>query len=255
VQWHGALKTISTGSGNPAESLPALCQLLLGITYEEYKRIDSYAGLTEWGKSRRGLLAPIYSALDHLESNLGFIDRQEASALFPQWTAVEAAQLFGGHCNAEFAAQPQLEGKPGETGALSDRQHVPLLQELLHQRPMRLLARMIARVVDLLDSAEALMQENGSNRIQVIAAADNTGLSLVRTARGMLMHWVRIEQGQIAEYQGVAPTEWNFHPQGALITGLTGLVESEEQRLLLIVKAFVLSLDPCVGYEIEVSHA
>jgi hypothetical protein len=255
VQWHGALKTIAAGAGNPAALLPELCQLLLGITYEEYKRIDSYAGLTEWGKSRRGLLAPLYSALDHLESNLAFIDTPAATALLPHWTAVEAAQLISRQCNAEFAAKPQHEGKPGETGALADQQHVPLVRNLLAQRTTCLLARLIARVVDLLESAEALMQENGNNRIQAIAAAENTGLSLVLTARGMLMHWVQIEQGQIAKYQGVAPTEWNFHPQGALITGLTGLVESEEQRLLLIVKSFVLSLDPCVEYEIEVSHA
>jgi Ni,Fe-hydrogenase I large subunit len=71
----------------------------------------------------------------------------------------------------------------------------------------------------------------------------------------MLLHYVRIEAGRIAEYLTVAPTEWNFHPQGSLVSGLIGLKESDEERLMGTVKSYVLSLDPCVEYEIEISHA
>ena len=82
-----------------------------------------------------------------------------------------------------------------------------------------------------------------------------TGLSLVKTARGMLMHYVRIGVGRVAEYLTIAPTEWNFHPQGALVTGLTGLKENDVERLMDTVKTYVLSLDPCVEYVIEIAHA
>ena len=76
----------------------------------------------------------------------------------------------------------------------------------------------------------------------------------MQTARGMLLHHVRIESGRVAEYWIVAPTEWNFHPQGAL-TGLIGLREGNAARLTETAMLFVLSLDPCVEFEIEVIHA
>jgi len=142
-----------------------------------------------------------------------------------------------------------------ETGALAHGQHTTLLQDVLRKRPARLLARVIARVIDLLDSAEALAQEKITGRIQAIPASDAAGISVVRTARGMLMHYVRIETERVAEYLTVAPTEWNFHPQGALACGLTGLKEHDAEQLMKTVNKYVLSLDPCVEYEIGLSHA
>jgi Ni,Fe-hydrogenase I large subunit len=116
-------------------------------------------------------------------------------------------------------------------------------------------ARLVARLVDLLDSAESLVQENLAGLVQSISASNNSGLSMVKTARGMLLHYVRIESDRIAEYLTVAPTEWNFHPQGALANGLIGLKENDAERLMRTANTFVLSLDPCVEYEIEISHA
>ena len=163
--------------------------------------------------------------------------------------------MFGSHPAPEFAAAPQHDEMPMETGMLAHNQHTPLLQDVLHNRPARLLARAIARLVDLLDSAEALAKENMSGRVQGISASDGTGLSIVRTARGMLLHYVSIEAERVANYLTVAPTEWNFHPKGALVSALTGLKESDAERLMATVKCFVLSLDPCVEYEIELNHA
>ena len=90
---------------------------------------------------------------------------------------------------------------------------------------------------------------------QGVTASNNSGLSLVKTARGMLLHYARIDSDQIADYLAVAPTEWNFHPQGALVNGLIGLKVDDSERMMKTAKAFVLSLDPCVDYEIEISHA
>jgi hypothetical protein len=42
------------------------------------------------------------------------------------------------------------------------------------------------------------------------------GLGWCEMARGLLVHWARLdERGDIADYRVLAPTEWNFHPQGA----------------------------------------
>lgn len=67
--------------------------------------------------------------------------------------------------------------------------------------------RVIARLVDLLDSAEVLADENFTGRVQSVPASDAADLSEVRTACGMLMHYVRIETERTAEYLTVALTE------------------------------------------------
>jgi hypothetical protein len=255
VGWHGSLKEIANGHGNAQNLLAKLHQQLLGMTHEEWQQIDSYAKLNEWLKSGRGALASVFSALDLKESELDFVGETVPCALLPNWTAAEVWKIYAGYLDHGFTAVPQYEGKPMETGPLAYQQVTPLLQDVLRKRPTRLLARLIARLVDLLDSAEALAQENYNGRIQSVSAVSASGLSIVRTARGMLLHYVRIEAGRVAEYLSVAPTEWNFHPQGALVSGLIGLKESDEESLMGKVKTYVLSLDPCVEYEIGISHA
>jgi coenzyme F420-reducing hydrogenase alpha subunit len=255
VSWHGALKKLASGRGNAEQLLTELHQVLLGMSHSEWQQIDSYAKLSEWKNSGNSLLTPVVSALDINESKLNFVKQLAVCELMPNWSAADVLQQYAGKLNHEFAALPHFAGKSVETGSLAYSQHNPLVQDLLRKRPDRLLARLIARLVDLLDSAEALMHDNFTGRIQSVSAPNESGLSQVRTARGMLLHYVRIESERVADYLIVAPTEWNFHPQGALVSGLTGLEEIDVERLMDIVKNYVLSLDPCVEYEIEITHA
>jgi|GEM_PF-473672 Ni,Fe-hydrogenase I large subunit len=255
VNWHGALKEFAAGRGNAGKLLTEFHQVLLGMSQSEWKQINSYAKLSEWKKAGNGLLAPVVSALDIKESKLDFVKQSIACELMPNWSAADVLQQYAGKLNHEFAALPHYAGKPVETGSLAYCQHYPLVQDLFSKRPAGLLARLIARLIDLLDSAEALVHDNFSGRIQNVSAPNESGLSQVRTARGMLLHYVRIESERVADYLIVAPTEWNFHPQGALVSGLTGLKENDVERLMDTVKNYVLSLDPCVEYEIEITHA
>lgn len=255
VRWHGMLKAIANGQGNAEGLLSELRETLLGVTDEEWKRLDSHAELGEWWKMGQGLLAPVIAALDLKEGRHDSVTERAACALMPQWTAAEMSHIYSGHIDPAFAAMPQHDGQPMETGELAHRQNMPLVQDVLRQRPARLLARVVARLVDLLESAEAIAQGNVDGRVQGIIAADGVGISTVRTARGNLVHEVRMEPGRIAEYFIVAPTEWNFHPQGALASGLIGMQENDAGRLAETAKLHVLSLDPCVEYDIEVVHA
>ena len=255
VSWYGALKEISEGRENAENFLSELYPVLLGMTDAEWKQIDSYAKLNEWQQSGRGLLAPVFEALDLAEIKADFSGEIKPCVFMPNWSATEVWKIYAGYLDHEFTAVPQYEGAPMETGELARSRHAPLLQDILHKRPSRLPARLIARLADLLDSAEALTQGNNGSRIQSVSELSNAGLSLVRTARGMLLHYVRMEEGRIAEYLIVAPTEWNFHPRGALASGLIGLKENDAERLMGTVNNYVLSLDPCVEYEIGISHA
>jgi hypothetical protein len=78
------------------------------------------------------------------------------------------------------------------------------------------------------------------------------GRALVETARGLLMHEIVLDGERIADYFIVAPTEWNFHPQGP-IARLAARPRRKRSRCPG--KAFaaraVAALDPCVRWELE----
>jgi hypothetical protein len=59
----------------------------------------------------------------------------------------------------------------------------------------------------------------------------------------------------VQDYVLVAPTEWNFHPRGALVAGLQGVRVGGIAALTQLVEAQVLSLDPCVEFTTEICHA
>jgi Ni,Fe-hydrogenase I large subunit len=88
-----------------------------------------------------------------------------------------------------------------------------------------------------------------------IPLGPDEGLAAVETARGMLLHRARLVDQRVAEYQIVAPTEWNFHPAGALATGLVGLETGDDAELHNAARLAVHALDPCVAYRIEAEHA
>jgi Ni,Fe-hydrogenase I large subunit len=77
----------------------------------------------------------------------------------------------------------------------------------------------------------------------------------VQTARGLLLHRARIDAGHVSGYEIVAPTEWNFHPAGALAHGLDGMEADDEATLRKHARLVVQGLDPCVACRIEVGHA
>jgi hypothetical protein len=54
----------------------------------------------------------------------------------------------------------------------------------------------------------------------------------VETARGLLMHEIALDGERIADYFIVAPTEWNFHPQGPTAGWLKGRDARHREALL-----------------------
>ena len=77
----------------------------------------------------------------------------------------------------------------------------------------------------------------------------------MQTARGLLLHRVTVRDGRVADYAIVAPTEWNFHPDGALARGLDGLTGEDIDMIERRTRLAVQALDPCVGCRVEVEHA
>jgi Ni,Fe-hydrogenase I large subunit len=204
--------------------------------------------------ARECALARDETTRDAPDSDIG-MDGAEGCDLLPAWPDTGIWRDWAGDFDVIFAAQPHYAGRPMETGAFARWQCQPLLHDLLRQRPGRLLARLVARLYDLLDSAKKLARRESAQRIQWVATETGVGLALAHTARGLLIHHARVEQGRIADYCIVPPTAWNFHPRGAWRAGLVNLRERDILRLSETAWCLALSLDPCVAYTMRVCHA
>lgn len=71
-------------------------------------------------------------------------------------------------------------------------------------------------------------------------------------ARGLLVHWLCVDaQGRVERYGVLAPTEWNFHPQGAAAQVLRALdAKQPAPQLAAAAAVLVAAFDPCVDYEL-----
>lgn len=165
-----------------------------------------------------------------------------------------AARLETDH-DGLFLAQPHSGGRVYETGPLARMAWHPVVAALLGQFGPGLLARLVARLVEVASSLQEmaeLVQDLASTTISSTCLVEGSGLGLVEAARGLLAHRVELENGRVTRYQILAPTEWNFHPEGPLVRGLRGTVATAdlERRATLLAHA----LDPCVACHMSVEH-
>jgi len=159
----------------------------------------------------------------------------------------------------DFAQAPRWDGAAVETGALARTHAHPFVAAFRARFGNAVPTRMAARLVELAALIGAVGGESADAEAspwsQAFALDAGEGLGAVQTARGLLLHFVRVVGGQVAHYRIVAPTEWNFHPRGPLVRGLEGLAENDEVALVRRARLAVQALDPCVACGVEVAYA
>jgi Ni,Fe-hydrogenase I large subunit len=155
--------------------------------------------------------------------------------------------------DAAYCAAPLWHGAPAETGALARMADHPMLAGWIARRGRGAGARLLARLIELAELPQRLRADPGqspdSRVVRAWPLGENAGMAGVETSRGLLLHVVRLQDGRIADYRIVAPTEWNFHPAGPLAQALRALEAGPglESRARLVSQA----LDPCVAYGVE----
>jgi hypothetical protein len=147
----------------------------------------------------------------------------------------------------EFARHPTWLGQPAETGAWT-RTEGPV--------PVRTLwDRLGARLAEL----AALAVSPGRLVAGALPLGDGAGLAWTEMSRGLLIHWICLENSpsdpalaRATICRVIAPTEWNFHPAGALAHALAAPGTTPAQALLA-----AAVLDPCIAFDVdaEVPHA
>ena len=173
-------------------------------------------------------------------------------ALLP-WLAAEAwAQQTMGD---DFAGQPDFAGLPAETGPLARQVGDPGVAAL-HAAGQSVAARLAARYADLHFLAGALLEpQRLDDWLGAAQIGENVGLARVETARGLLLHLIQVKDGRVGRYVIVAPTEWNFHPQGAFVREMAGCPAASLAGAETAARRLALALDPCVAYEIVINNA
>lgn len=186
-----------------------------------------------------------------------------STPLLPPLNAANAAKFAAAlDADADFERLPQLDGRPAETGAVARMQAVPLVASLAAAYGRSILVRFVARLTELARLASARPAQ--WPLLGRIARGTGQGIGWVETARGLLVHAIELDGprqphsgagDRIKRYRIVAPTEWNFHPRGALAAGLAGAYAASEIDLRRRAHWLAQALDPCVAYRVEIAHA
>lgn len=150
-----------------------------------------------------------------------------------------------------FCQRPHWQGGVPDSGPWA-RQHDPR-----PQAGANAWQRLVARVVETLRLAvpggEALLSHGE------LSLVPGEGVAWTEMARGLLVHWVRLAPSdthaspdtpvRLADYRVLAPTEWNFHPEGVLARALRGLTAGDS-RTPDNATRLALAFDPCVAFEL-----
>ena len=251
-----ARASLSFQPGAPADAATnAIAVAALGVGADEWLALRSLSELDRWidaGETASARFirqvrdddAAAGAGNDPAAPEVALLDgRDQAASMQELWDACDA--------DSGFARHPTWRGAPAETGALARLQSDPLIGALIRRSGSRVPARFVARLSEL----ALLLAGRGSAAVGARAVASGGGIAWVENARGLLVHQVRLEQGYASIYRIVAPTEWNFHPRGALAVALANAPAADLDGVKKHVTRLVDSLDPCVNCRVEFDDA
>ena len=215
---------------------------LLGTRVKAWQQITGFEALQQWMTKSDGVLPTLFQQLQQSQwASLG----STTTPLLPMIEKPLWQSLLG---EETFIERPQWEGRPHEASPLT-RSNSLLLASVTQQWGNGVMARMVARISEIIEILQTLPHPVQTDNDTSLP--NQSGIGIVEAARGRLIHHVQLEEEEITRYQIVAPTEWNFHPQGVVVQALQQLpfaVRDLEQQARLIIHA----IDPCVGYDLVI---
>lgn len=229
-----------------AEARTAASRLLFGMEPEEFLKNlhDRRFDLRGWAESHAGTIPAAHLLLSLLaeprppEADVQFLP-ERSEIMTPDFAEEIAYRLLN---DSGFDMAPFWQGAPRLTGALSRMRNNPCRGDLLISEGISPAALTGARIVEtacffarakaLLDLSAGLIdrampkegesaplstsEEDGRNVLWTYGPEAGIGISFVETARGLLMHAVKlIPSGELQTLRITSPTEWQFSPNGA----------------------------------------
>lgn len=231
---------------------------VLGSHPCEWLAIADKAGLDDWSGRSGGLAARVLRRLrENGWEGVGGV----TPAFLPSLPNDQLAARLDAPDAETFIARPDWEGIPRETTPLARQREVPLIRALLADSGGGLLARMAAMLVELAELPKrvrelslALREDRGvGTEVGEDTAPAGVGLAQVEAARGRLVHRVELQHGSVRRYRILAPTEWNFHPEGAAVQALLNLPAGDVTLQRRLACLLINAIDPCVDYDLIVN--
>jgi len=207
--------------------------------------------LDDWSRRHTAWLPRLIQAARDAELALPEVRRQ---TLRPQGHAAQWRALGQALSEHEaFTRHPSWEGQPACTGTWS-RHH--LGEPTQPWSTWSLLGSRLAELVRL--SLPDAPGEAGKGWLSwgALNTGPRQGLAWVEMARGLLVHQVRLqapldgEPVRVLSCQVLAPTEWNFHPQG-LVAQVMAFLPVQSTKLTAQLHLLMAAFDPCVPFHID----
>ena len=246
------------GASAPAErhaidtAIDVVSRHVLGESLASFAARTDADGLERWTQSAMTVPARALRAVLDRGGGLGTSD----VPMLPPMTREQVETLLVALAvDAGFAAAPRLGGATRETGALARMAAHPAVAGIVSRHGRGVAARLAARVADVARTLDALADGTAPARLDAWSTASGTGVAIVETARGLLLHCAEVRDEHVTGYGIVAPTEWNFQPGGPLERSLAGLDARDAAALPRDAGLVVQSLDPCVACSVEVRDA
>lgn len=213
----------------------------------QWLELASTKSLFTWAEQTDTIAAQsIANIYNNNWQNQGQCEIKSLPKLAPQ----ELLQELNGHNAKDFIAYPTWNNQPHETTPLTRQLDKPLVQDVLAQYNAGLLARWVARLLEIADvpsQMRLLLTEPAEGPEQ-----NTIPIAQVEAARGRLIHRAEVADNTIQNYQIVAPTEWNFHPRGLIVASLKNINIDNTDEYIKVANLMINSIDPCVGYQLSV---
>jgi len=160
------------------------------------------------------------------------------------------ARLLSASAADAFVRAPEQADGYAETGAWT--RHLDPLSGTYRD----LWGRMGSRLLDL---AKLSQPNYGASWLccGAVKTGPSEGLAWTETARGLLVHWVALDGAAVGDCRVLAPTDWNFHPDGIVARALAFQPPGPQGRAGT--DAILSVFDPCLAFDVitqtEKAHA
>ncbi len=227
-------------------------EAVLGVDLANWSALTT-TGLIKWWRNSPSLAARTLREVEARgDARLGAL----TPVFLPVLDVGELEAKLGADDAADFIARPEWGGRPCETTPLARRCGHPLVVGIAKEFNFGLLTRLVARLVELAEIPGEIRALRGADARQGVAptrtVAAGVGIAQVEAARGRLVHRVELNAGAVHNYQILAPTEWNFHPEGVVRRGLEGGDAPGVDAARRKAEWWVRAVDPCVGHRLVI---
>jgi len=223
----------------------------------DFQALTCEARLHDWLRRNDALPAKL---LNYLYSQDWGMTGQNDIACLPKLDAEALNRQMQREDLATFTRIPRWQGRCFEVTLLNRQWSQPLISEMRSHYGNGLIVRMLARLLEVALMPSQLRQLLAQIKNDTALPINNTasngiGLAQVQAARGLLIHRLALRQGRVHDYRIIAPTEWNFHPEGVVAQGLKQLTAQSLNDLQRQAELYINAVDPCVQYALNLTDS